>query len=178
MTDFAVACDEYLNERTGRYEYRQVRYLAACHALFEGGITDNDTLLDLGAGWTEFDFCIRTQLSWRGRYIPIDGAIDNTDIERWNPPRDYEWVVALEILEHLHNPGATMSKLQRATTRGIVVSVPNPDTTDVLGMDRTHVSIITRKFLEAWGFTVTEATFYGGVFSGGKPDCLFGVWYK
>lgn len=176
MTNFTADCDQYLNERTGKYEFRQVRYLAAAHALNDMGLDHNHTVLDLGAGWTEFDYCLRTELSWRGRYIPIDGGIDGTNIETWDPPRDYDFVVALEILEHLANPWEVMAVLQHVTTQGIVVSVPNPRTTDVLGMDRTHVSIITRDFLEAWGFEVEERTFYGGVFSNGEPDCLFGVW--
>ena len=178
MTNFTAECDEYLNERTGKYEYRAVRYEAAAHALRALGLDNNDTLLDLGAGMTEFDYCLRTYLDWRGRYIPLDGGIDGVNIEEWTPPRKYDWVVGLEILEHLHNPGQVMGRLMGAEPKGIIVSVPNPRTVDVIGIDRTHVTIITKEFLESWGFSVAEATFYGGVFSNGEPDCLFGIWQR
>lgn len=176
MTSLVAECDEYLNERTGKYEYRQVRYLTAAGVLVARNLTHEDTVLDLGAGMTEFDYCLRTEYGWRGRYVPIDGSIDGTNIETWIPPRKYDFVVALEILEHLHNPRRVLRELQSYTRKGIVVSVPNPRTVDVLGIDRTHVYIITREFLENFGFTVREETFYGGVFSNGEPDALLGVW--
>jgi hypothetical protein len=170
------AFDDYLASRTGRYEYRAVRYEAACRALTEMGIDNNDTLYDIGAGFTEFDYHLRVSRDWRGRYIPIDCGIDGTDLNYWVPPRDVQFTVALEILEHLENPGILVSHLQDVTSKAIVVSVPNPRTVDVLGIDDTHVTVVTRDMLEGWGFRVEERTFYGGVFSNGEPDSLFGVW--
>lgn len=179
MTNFAEKCDEYLNARTGKYEYRSIRYAAAANALEHMGLSNSHTVLDLGAGMTEFDYHLRVSKNWRGRYIPIDGGIDGTDIEDWKPPRTYDFVVALEILEHLHTPVRTIHKLQANTDVGIVVSVPNPRTVDVLGIDETHVaSHINKSFLESFGFTVVEAMFYGGVFSRGEPDSLFAVWSR
>lgn len=171
-----MAGDQYMQGRTGKYEWREVRYLMAAGVLLQMGLNDNQTVLDVGAGWTEFDYCLRTRADWRGRYIPLDAGIDGTDLETWDPPRTYEYAVALELLEHLESPGILLAKLGMHVTRGIVVSVPNPRTVDVLGIDPTHKTIVTREFLESWGFRVQEAKFYGGVFSNGEPDSLFGVW--
>lgn len=168
--------DNYLAERTGCYAYRSVRYTAAGVAMGMMGLDDAATVYDIGAGMTELDYCLRTTFEWRGRYIPIDGAIDDTDLDFWVPPREVDFAVALELLEHLYAPDRLVRALQNSVRRGIVVSVPNPETVDVLGIDDTHVTIITRQMLEGWGFTVNDATFYGGVFSGGEPDSLFATW--
>lgn len=179
MTNFTAQCDDYLASRTGKYEYRAVRYARAARAIFDSGhLTDDSTIYDIGAGWTEFDYHMRTRLDWKGRYIPIDGGIDGTDLNYWNPTRDVEFTVALEILEHLEAPRELVRLLQHKTKHRMVVSVPNPRTVDVLGIDPTHVTVVTREMLEGWGFNVVERTFYGGVWSNGEPDSLFGVWER
>lgn len=171
-------CDDYLADRTGRYEFRAVRYRHAIEAMRANGLDDTMTIFDIGAGMTEFDYCLRKEYDWRGRYIPIDGGIDGTDLNMWSPPREAHWFVALEILEHLKWWDSLVETMKTMATKGIVVSTPNPHTTDVLGMDPTHVVEIKPAHLEYRGFTVTEETFYGGVFSDGQPDSLFGVWTR
>lgn len=171
-------CDAYMDNRTGRYEFRAVRYRHAIEAMFRGGLDDSMTVVDVGAGMTEFDCCLRLEGHWRGRYIPIDGGIDGTDIQKWVPPREAHWFVGLELLEHLHNPYECLQRWMNAATVGVVVSTPNPRTTDVIGMDPTHVCAIYADTLKEMGFNVTEETFYGGVFSNGEPDSLFGVWTR
>ena len=168
--------DQYLSERTGCYEYREVRYSAAASKLLAIGLTERSTVYDIGAGMTEFDYHLRSAHGWRGRYIPIDGSIDGTDLNTWYPPRIATHAVALELLEHLYEPRRLVDVLQAKMTSSVVVSVPNPRTVDVLGIDPTHVSIITAEMLETWGFRVEERTFYGGVLSNGEPDALLGVW--
>lgn len=177
MTRDIATDDAYLAARTGRYAFRAIRYRAAANALAGIVLDDSTTVYDIGAGFTEFDYTLRAEWGWRGRYIPVDGAIDGTDLDEWTPPRDADAAVALELLEHLHDPGRLVAALQERVGR-VVVSVPNPRTVDVLGIDDTHVTVVTRDMLEGWGFTVAEATFYGGVFSGGEPDSLFGVWTR
>ena len=169
-------CDNYMDERTGKYEYRAVRYRAAIEMMFKHGLDDTMTVFDVGAGMTEFDYCLRAEYDFRGRYIPIDGGIDGTDLNYWQPAREGHWFVALELLEHLKWWDCLVSEMQAKATKGIVVSTPNPRTTDVIGMDPTHVVAITENMLAYRGFEVTEETFYGGVFSDGEPDSLFGVW--
>lgn len=171
-------CDDYMASRTGKYEFRAVRYRHAIEAMFAHGLDDTMTVFDIGAGMTEFDYCLRAEYDWRGRYIPIDGGIDGTDLNRWQPARDGHWFVALEILEHLKWWDALVATMKMHATQGIVVSTPDPYTTDVLGMDPTHVVAINKSMLTFNGFKVTRETFYGGAFSDGKPDSLFGVWTR
>lgn len=176
MNAFITQCDEYLDSRTGRYEYRAVRYRLALKQLTLMGLSHDHTITDLGAGWTEFDYTARTEFDWRGRYIPIDGGIDGTDLESWNPYRVSDFYVALEILEHLYDPAKLIETMQANATRGIVITVPDPEQVDVLGMDDTHVFEVSRSHLEHWGFTVTSEQLYGGYFSEGRNDALLGVW--
>ena len=176
MTNVILRADAYMQSRTGCYEYRAVRYGAAGDEMVRLGLTDTDTVYDLGAGMTELDYTLRVDFGWRGRYIPVDQGIDGTDIQWWTPRRNVEFTVALEFLEHLPFPEMVVENMQAVTSKGIVVSVPNPENVDVLGIDDTHVTIVTREMLEGWGFAVYEQMFYGGVFSGGKSDSLLGVW--
>ncbi len=169
-------CDDYMASRTGKYEWRAVRYRAAADWLVSQGLSDSDTVVDIGAGWTEFDYCLRKEYDWKGRYIPVDGAVDGTDLEGWIPPRDADFFVGLEIIEHLHTWKHLLYQVKIAAMKGIVLSTPNPRTTDVLGMDSTHVVEVWPKDLKSMGFSVEERTFYGGVFSNGEPDSLFATW--
>lgn len=177
-TPTVANCDQYMDDRTGKYEYRAVRYRHAIQAMYEKGLDDSMTIFDVGAGMTEFDYCLRVEFNWRGRYIPIDGGIDETDLNNWYPPREAHWFVALELVEHLYQWKSLVLNMQECATRGIVLSTPNPATTDVLGMDPTHVAEVWPADLRAFDFKVSEETFYGGVFSEGKPDSLFGIWTK
>ena len=171
-------CDDYLEDRTGKYEFRAVRYRHAINAMYRNGLDNSMTVFDVGAGMTEFDYCLRREYNWRGRYIPIDGGIDGTDLNEWTPPRDAHWFVALEIFEHLTNWQSLFHSMRDKAACGVVLSTPNPRTTDVIGMDPTHVCEIHPHQLQAWDIKVTEETFYGGVFSNGEPDSLFGEWTR
>lgn len=172
-------CDHYMAEREGKYEYRAIRYRAAIDAMIAEGLDDSMTVVDLGAGMTEFDYCLRREYNWRGRYIPVDGGIDGTDIRTWTP-RSAHWFVALEILEHLENWVEVTQRMQKAATCGLVISTPNPYTVDVLAMDPTHVVGIEPMALENLGFHVDNKRFYGGTYgeSAFGNDALMGVWTK
>lgn len=168
-----AACDDYLGARTGHYGYRRIRYGAAADVMAAHGLTDDDTVLDVAAGWTEFGYLLHAERDWRGRYWPVDGGLDGTDLEVWVPPRPVEWAVALEIVEHLWTWERLVRALQEQAVRGVVISTPNPETTDVLGMDETHVRPVWRRELEALGFRVEPRSFYG------KPeDSLFAWWLR
>src|ERR1044072_1454051 len=169
-------CDQYMDDRTGKYEYRAVRYRAAIEWMLVNGLDDTMTVVDVGAGMTEFDYCLRAEYGWRGRDIPVDGGIDGTDLRTWPPPRDAHFFVALELFEHLTNWGRLAVAMQDKASIGVVASTPNPETTDVIGMDPTHVCEVNIGDLELFDFTVTEETFYGGVCSNGQPDSLFATW--
>jgi hypothetical protein len=167
-----------MDERTGKYEYRAIRYRAAIDWMISQGLDDSMTIVDVGAGMTEFDYCLRAEYNWRGRYIPVDGGIDGTDLKVWTPPRNAHFFVALELFEHMYNWQRLALNLQLNANIGVVASTPNPETTDVIGMDPTHEVEVPREHLELLGFNVVDSTFYGGVFSGGKPDSLFATWRK
>ena len=172
------SCDSYLDDRTGKYEFRAVRYRAAADWLTASGLTHDMTIVDVGAGMTELDYCLRAEYGWRGRYIPVDGGIDGVNLNYWTPPRDAHFFVALEIIEHLSNWRALIERMQRKALIGVVMSTPNPRTTDVIGMDPTHMVEVYSKDLEPYAFKVSEETFYGGVFSDGAPDALFVTWRR
>lgn len=168
------SCDNYLGERTGRYEWRALRYRAALRELEQLGLCDADTIFDIGAGWTEFDYCLRTEGDSRARYVPVDGGIDGVQLERWCPPREAEFFIALELIEHLHDPWRLISELKRAAAKGIVITTPNTDrlgAAAVRAMDETHFSPISRAELEESGFAVEERSFYGG-----ELDSLLATW--
>jgi hypothetical protein len=171
--DHISACDNYLNERTGKYAWRRVRYLAALEALREHGLDDSDTVIDVGAGWTEFSICLRCDGGSHARYFPVDGCLDGTNLEVWTPPRNAEFFVALELLEHLSDPERLVINLQDRCEKALVISTPNPGTTDVLGMDATHKTPISEYMLKSWGFQeVDTASFYGQ-----EEDSIFAVWH-
>lgn len=166
--------DAYLAARTGCYAFREVRYRAAAGAMMtHGPLMNDDTLFDVGCGWTEFDYYLREKLKWRGRYIPVDACIDGVDLDRWEPPREAEWFVALEVLEHMEDPRHLLRVMRNASTKGIVLSTPNPATTDVLGMDPTHRTPIPAEWLQRWGFIVQACSFYGE-----RDDSLLAVWTR
>jgi hypothetical protein len=107
----------------------------------------------------------------RARYIPIDAGNDGTDLEEWTSPRSVDFMVALEVVEHVSDPARLINAMLTRARKGVIISTPNPETTDVLGMDRTHVSVVGRSRLESHGFTVREESFYGQ-----PADSLFAVW--
>lgn len=163
--------DNYLNARTGHYGYRKIRYSAAHAAMRRLGLDAGSTVVDVGCGWTELDYFLRVSGGWRGRYYPIDACLDGVELATWTPPRPAEFFVALEVVEHLSAPEQLLRRMQAAATRGVVISTPNPERTDVLGMDATHRSCVSREQLEALGFVVRVESFYGA-----DEDSLFGVW--
>jgi len=167
--DRIVAAESYLRSRVGKYEWRAIRYRAAIDFMRWAGLNSECLVFDIGAGWTEFDFCLRNEFFFRGRYVPVDAGIDGVDIDEWVPPRPADFFVALEILEHLDRPDRLLREMVAHAKIGVVVSVPNPETVDVLRIDQTHRTIVTREILSASGLVVETRSFYG------QPlDSLFG----
>lgn len=162
-------CDAYLAQRNGTYDFRETRYRAVSQLLDDPAtfkinahpLCAEDTIVDLGACMTEFDYHLRTTLDWRGRYVPVDGAIDGTDLEVWDPPKQYDWIVGIEILEHMHDPRRLAMAMQHAATKGVIVTTPNPAVVDVLNIDIDHRTPITVGMLLTWGFTVEPCSLFG-----------------
>lgn len=159
---FIVECDTYLATRTSTHEQRLPRYRAVASILRDAGLSDRDTLCDVGAGWTDFDAHLRTGLRWRGRYWPVDGALDGQDLNYWVPPRRAEWFVAIEVLEHLLWPFQLLYRMCAAADKGVVITTPNPAVVDVLALDPTHQSVLPADTLRrGMGMEVREVELFG-----------------
>ena len=169
--DLRTACDEYLGQRVSSYWFRCRRYKAVADKLFQLGLKDSDTIYDLGAGRCDFDYYLRVTKKWRGRYVPVDGSLDGTNLETWNPP-ETDWFVSIEVIEHLTNPLEFLYNLICSARKGVVVTTPNPATTDVLGMDPTHVAPIPMFELRDAGFKAETRSFFG------KPKDSILAWRK
>lgn len=154
------SCDDYLKSRTGKYEWRCQRYSAVAEKMIDAGLCDDDMVIDIGAGWTEFDVYLR-ELGWRGRYFPVDGGLDGTDLEKWHPPREAEFMVAIELIEHLENPRRMLQEMEQYATKLCAITTPNPKTTDVLGMDPTHKSFVYDTEMRIWKWETEIRSFYG-----------------
>lgn len=153
-------CKEYIANRRATYEMRMKRFALVAHLLeVVCRLSNEHTLFDLGAGHCQFDYFLRTERDWRGVYVPVDGAIDGTDLQTWRPRVQPDAYVLMEVLEHLNAPLVLLDRLK--PRRGVIITVPNPAKVDVLGCDSDHRSIITRKDLESRGFRVRAHSFFG-----------------
>lgn len=166
----AVAVERYVRRP---YVERCARYAVAADRLAAGGLSDRHAVADIGAGNTELDVWLRTEHGWRGRYVPVDRWTGEVDLNNWMPPRRWEWVAAVEILEHLHDPLRLLTDLMGSATMGVVVTTPNPDVVDVMAMDPTHVTALTRQELAAAGLYTSLHNLYGT-----DGDGICGVWYR
>lgn len=167
-------CHNYLQARTGQYELRCDRYFGAWQKLREMNLSSQDTVLDLGAGWTEFGHFM-SGIGWRGRYWPVDAALDGTSVMKFVPfGGSVEYIAALELVEHFHRIDADglLIAMKLWATKGVVVTTPNPRTTDVIAMDPDHRTAYTKRDLEKLGYNVEERSFYG------QPNDSLLAWYK
>lgn len=164
---------EYLGKRTGTYEFRCLRYAAVVEVLHELDLLHTDIVVDVGAGMCDFDRYLRQTAGFQGRYLPVDASISGTDLNIWVPPVEYDFFVAIETMEHLRDPSMVLRRLKAAAQKGVVLTTPNPDTVDVLGIDETHISPITEEMLREWGFVVRPLQAFN------KPaDTLLAHWHR
>ena len=153
------SCTQYIMGRRSSYEFRSIRYSAVFNTLLVLGLTDFDTITDVGAGDGEFGRFLREQ-GFNGEYIAIDGLIDGTDLNVWQPRRTSEFFTSIEVIEHLRSPARLLQILDFYATKGVVITTPNPVVTDVRAMDSTHISeVYPDEFLRA-GYHVTPQIFF------------------
>ena len=156
----------YLRETStyGRYEDRVPEYRIVAQALFNMGLGDDMLVVDVGAGTCDFDAYLRTAERWRGQYLPVDGAIDGTNLEGWEPWLGLEpdYVVCIETIEHVLNPTRLLNAILGMPARGFVITTPNADVVDVLAVDPTHRSALTKAWFEEHGFTARDSTLNPG----------------
>jgi hypothetical protein len=167
----------YLAKRRGglewdeqSYKFRCRRYDAVLRALVELGLANGDLVYDVGAGACDFNYRL-CEFGWHLRYVPIDGAIDGTDIEQWCPVVSAEFFVAIELIEHLEDPLRLLEQFERYATKGAVVTTPNPGRIDVFAIDETHRSEVWPHELRAAGWSVAELDLFGK-----GADTLRAIW--
>lgn len=167
------SCQEYLDNRRATYELRSPRYRDVVNWMKLIGLSDDTTVVDAGAGMTQLDAVLRTEAKFRGRYVPIDGAIDGVDFNNnWTPPLSADFYVALEVIEHVKNPRQMIAAMLPYVTKALLVSTPNPEVVDVMAIDETHVTPVHHEDFEAWGADWIGVRSYFG-----KPhDTLFALW--
>jgi hypothetical protein len=164
----------YLGERTGTLEYRFLRYAVVADELERLGLREQSLLADIGAGSCDFDFYLRTVRGFRGRYLPIDGSIDGTNLETWRPSCDLDLACAIEVLEHLKHPAVLVRRILRKC-RFLVVTTPNKDQLGpeaVMAMDTTHLTPLGHDDLQYMGATRIRACSFFGRFQ----DTLLAAW--
>lgn len=169
--DIARSCEGYLSSRQGSYEFRCIRYKGVVDKLHHLGFGKYDTVVDIGAGRQQLESYLRNERGWKGVYIPIDGSIDGTNLEEWVPLRRESFMVAIEVLEHLHTWERMMMIMENFAIMGSVATVPNPATVDVLGCDPTHVSVIREFDFREHRWAVQPVSFFN------KPDDTLLAWH-
>jgi len=164
-------CRAYQDSRRSTYEFRCLRYDAVIDAMIEMGLEPFDHVLDVGCGRGEME----TRLKERGfngcLWEGIDGSIDGVNLNTWTPDERYDFIIAIEFLEHIHNPFMHLMMYRLFANKGVVITTPNPRTVDVLACDPTHVSVVTPDLLEFAKYEHSEVSLFA------KPaDSLLG-WY-
>lgn len=166
---------QYLAETPtyGGYHDRVPEYRRVAHLLAVAGLEQDDLIVDVGAGTCDLDHYLRTEIGWRGKYLPYDGAVQGIDLNVWEPTVFADFYVSVETLEHLLQPRRLALQMQRMSAKAVVVTTPNADVVDVLAVDPTHRTPLHRSDLEGWGYEVGYATLNPGR---GADDTLLGVW--
>lgn len=150
----------YRDSRRGTYEFRsRTRYAAVYDRLAAMGLRDGATVLDVGAGSLQFGRYLADR-GWQGKYIPVDAVLDGTDLDDWESPVA-DFIVCIEVLEHLRRPGVCIRELCLSAVSGVVITTPNCEAVDVLGCDPTHISVVELSLLESYSFTVERHGWFG-----------------
>lgn len=152
-------CQDYLANRRATYHQRMRRFGVVTCVLKELGLSLGDVVFDLGAGHCQFDRYLRCEESWSGVYVPVDGAIDGTDLQTWEPKVQPDFFVLQETLEHLEQPFALLDRL--APRKGLVLTTPNCEVVDVRACDPDHRSVVHPQRLTWRGFTLERWGFFG-----------------
>lgn len=165
--------ESYLRARTGKYEWRCIRYNEVVTLLDKMGLDNDDLIIDIGAGYGDFDYFLRHERHFKGRYLPVDAALDGTNLNTWTPKVAGSFIVGMEILEHLDNPHRAMRIMVDYSTKGCIATTPNPAVVDVMAMDKTHISNIY-----SWIFLNAGWNVYSRDCFGAKDDSLIAYYRK
>lgn len=152
-------CQAYIGARHSGYEFRSIRYEAVLDSLRLLGLQDGDTIADVGGADGEFGRYLQGQ-GVNVSYEVIDGMIDGTDLNKWVPNKTYDFMVSIEVIEHLQSPRNFLQVLGSNSNKGVVLTTPNPHVTDVKAMDATHISEVYPKDFYSEGYRVYPAILF------------------
>lgn len=162
---------DYLSQRRGDYAFRCQRYDAVINVMLTNGFRPHDTVVDIGAGTQEFATRLAERTNWSSHYyIPIDAAIDGTDLETWVPSHTADWFIMIEVLEHLACPLRLLHELGAWARIGMIATTPNPAVVDVLAIDQTHQTPIPAADFHFYDFDTEIHSFFA------KPDDTILAW--
>jgi hypothetical protein len=123
-----------------------------------------DIVVDLGAGRGEFGAYLRTRFpKSKHLYVPLDASIDGIDLDCFAPWLEgASYYVAIEFLEHLPRLSTMhyLNLMPFKARKGAVITTPDPETTDVLGMDSTHQTPINAWELRTRGWDVEHCRLF------------------
>jgi cyclopropane fatty-acyl-phospholipid synthase-like methyltransferase len=86
--------------------------------------------------------------------------VDGTDLNKWEPKEPFDFIVSIEVIEHLEQPRRFLQVLDSSSKKGVVLTTPNPHVTDVKAMDATHISEVYPKDFYAEGYRVFPAILF------------------
>ena len=153
--------EKYLQARTGKYEWRCIRYNHVYDLMVNMGLNNDDLIIDIGAGYGDMDYFLRHTCHFKGRYLPIDAALDGTDLNLWSPRVIASFIIGMEILEHLDNPYRMMDVMKENSRKGCIATTPNPAVVDVFAMDKTHKVSIPEIDFQRLGWNTYTANCFG-----------------
>lgn len=163
------SCANYIASRHSGYEFRAIRYEAVLEILKLLGLESGDSIIDVGGVDGEFGRYL-TEQGVNVDYKIVDGMIDGTDLNDWIPKETPDFMVSIEVIEHLKAPQSFLEVLDNYSKKGVVLTTPNPIVVDVKAMDKTHISeVYPSDFLQK-GYKVYPAILF---FEEG--DSLIGV---
>jgi hypothetical protein len=153
------SCQAYIGGRYSTYEFRSIRYEAVLESLRLLGLKEGDSITDVGGADGEFGKYLSEHFP-NIHYKVVDGMIDGTDLNKWEPAEAADFMVSIEVIEHLKTPRNFLRTLNEFSKKGVVLTTPNPHVTDVKAMDATHISEVFPVDFYAEGYKVYPAILF------------------
>lgn len=153
------SCRAYIGSRSSGYEFRSIRYEAVYDALRLLGLKTGDSITDVGGADGEFGKYLAEQNAGI-KYKVVDGMLDGTDLNNWTPQEKADFMVSIEVIEHLKVPRNFLQVLDKYSNKGAVLTTPNPHVVDVRSMDVTHISPTYPVDFYSQGYSVYPAMLF------------------
>ena len=164
-------CEDYLKGQ-GPWQSRARRYGKVEETLNVMGLNPGDLIVDVGAGMCDFARYMYGNGHFM-RYLPLDGSIDGRDIEKMETEFPFgDWQVCIETVEHMHDPLGLLRVMAARANRGVVVTTPNPDVTDVLALDSDHKCAISMDDFIGMGYLPEAVSIHY------QDDTILATWQK